>query len=168
MTTPESPNVVLLMGVAGAGKTTIGLLLAQDLHIRFVDADDLHPPVNIAKMRSGSPLDDADRAPWLHALGTAIDGWIQSGERVVLACSALKAAYRAELVRDPSRVAVFYLKLTPELAKSRVAHRSGHFMKDDLIDSQFEALEEPRRAIEIDASLPPTEIVRQIRAALGR
>jgi gluconokinase len=160
--------VVLLMGVAGAGKTTVGRLLADTLHFRFVDADDLHPPANIAKMRIGVPLDDADRAPWLRALGDAIDRWLQSGEPVVLACSALKSTYRAELVRDRTRVVVFYLKLTPELAKSRVASRSGHFMKDDLIDSQFEALEEPRRAIEIDASLAPAEIVHQIRTALGR
>jgi gluconokinase len=164
----NAASVLLLMGVAGAGKTTVGRLLADALHFRFVDADDLHPPSNIAKMRRGIPLDDADRAPWLRALGDAIESWLKTGEPVVLACSALKSTYRAELVRDPTRVAVFYLKLTPELAKSRVAARSGHFMKDDLIDSQFEALEEPHRAIELDASLPPAEIVRQIRAALGR
>jgi gluconokinase len=163
----RDPAIVVMMGVSGAGKTTIGILLAAEISYRFVDADALHPPSNVEKMRGGVPLDDADRAPWLRVLSEAIDGWLRSGDRVVLACSALKSAYRAALVRDPSRMAVVYLKLSPELARARVAARVGHFMGDVLIESQFEALEEPHRAIELDASLPPGELVRRIRDVLG-
>lgn len=156
------------MGVAGAGKTTVGRLLAESLHFRFVDADDFHPPANIEKMTRGIPLDEPDRSPWIKALAAAIEQWLRADEPVVLACSALRARHRAELAIDPERVAILYLRISPELARARVGARAGHFLKDNLIQSQFEALEEPSNAIELEAALPPEELVRQIRDSIGR
>jgi len=159
--------IILVMGVAGAGKTTVGERLAEALGFRFHDADAFHPPANVDKMARGLPLDDADRAPWLAALGVAIDAWLRDGEGVVLACSALKAAYRAELLRDPARMAIVYLRVSPELARERVARRTGHFMKQAMVDSQMRTLEEPTDAITVDAAAPPADIVAHVRAALA-
>ena len=99
--------VILLMGVTGSGKTTVGIALAEALHWQFVDADDFHPPANVAKMRAGVPLDDNDRTPWLAALRTAIDDWLQSKTHVVLACSALKQSYRDQLIFNPDERLVY-------------------------------------------------------------
>ncbi len=154
------------MGVAGAGKTSVGRMLAKALGYEFRDADGFHPAANVEKMRRGAQLDDEDRAPWLQALASAIDTWLQNGTDVVLACSALKASYRAVLLRDLSRMRLVYLKVAPALARERVAGRPGHFMPDDLVDSQFEALEEPDAAISVDASQPPDAIVRSIHDGL--
>jgi len=154
--------VVIVMGVAGAGKTTVGKALAEARGWQFADADDFHPQRNLDKMSRGVALDDADREPWLAALADAIDKWLRSGTHVVLACSALKAKYREVLQRDRVRVRFVYLKVSPEVAHDRVAHRPDHFMKDRLVDSQFETLEEPADAIVVDGSQPPEHIVREL------
>jgi len=150
------------MGVAGSGKTTIGRMLADALGYGFSDADDYHSPANVEKMARGEQLDDGDREPWLTALASAIDGWLRDDADIVLACSALKESYRARLLRDPSRMRVVYLKVSPATALARVAQRVGHFMPGDLVESQFEVLEEPSAAIIVDASQPPDGIVRTI------
>src|SRR5919109_713445 len=133
--------VVVMMGVAGAGKTTVGKALADALGWQFADADDFHPARNVDKMARGVALDEADREPWLAALAAAIDEWLRTDTRVVLACSALKANYRAVLQRDPVRVRFVYLQVSPEVAHERVAHRPGHFMKERLVDTQFDTPE---------------------------
>jgi gluconokinase len=158
--------VIVVMGVAGSGKTTIGQMLARALGWRFVEGDDFHPPANVAKMAAGIPLTDADRAPWLAALHQAIAGWIREHQNVVLACSALKRAYRSTLKAGPEEIFV-YLRGSPELFARRIEHRRGHYMKANLLPSQFEILEEPEDAITVDAALPEEEIVRQILAKLG-
>jgi len=157
--------IILLMGVTGAGKTTVGRALAQQLRWRCVDADDYHSAANIAKMHAGIPLTDADRAPWLKALHDAIEGWLAAGENVVLACSALKATYR-ELLLVNAEVKLVYLHASMELITARVALRTGHYMNPHLVSSQFATLEEPRDALAVNAGLSVDEIVRGIREAL--
>ncbi len=154
------------MGVSGAGKTTAGLALAQQLQWRFAEGDDFHSAANIAKMHAGIPLTDQDRAPWLQSLRNAIAGWLAAGENVVLACSALKAFYRQTLLVS-SEVKLVYLRGSFELIAARLALRRGHYMNPDLLRSQFEALEEPTDTPTIDAGLPRAQIVQEIRAALG-
>jgi gluconokinase len=158
--------VVLLMGVSGAGKTTIGQLLASELGWDFVDADDYHPPENVEKMRNGIPLTDDDRAPWLETLRTLIADWIAAGKNTVLACSALKQAYR-ERLRVSSEVQVVYLKGTPQVLRQRLHSRRGHFMTERMLDSQLAALEAPVDAVAVDADRSPAEIVTEIRARLA-
>lgn len=154
------------MGVAGAGKTTIGRMLAEARGYRFSDADAFHPQANVEKMRRGERLDDIDREPWLRTMASAIDTWLRDETDVVLACSALKARYRARLLRDPSRMTLVYLKVPPGVARARIEDRLEHFMPADLLDSQFEALEEPAQAIVIDASEPLDAVVHAIQDAL--
>ena len=158
--------VVVVMGVTGAGKTTVGSLLAQQMGWEFKDADQFHPPANIEKMSHGIPLDDADRAPWLAAMHDAILRWLANGENVVLACSALKRSYREILCMDP-RVKLIYLKGSIELISERVRERQGHYAKADLVSSQFADLEEPEGAITEDVSHTPEEIVTEARKRLG-
>lgn len=158
--------IILVIGVAGSGKTTVGRLLADTLGYAFSDADEFHSPANVEKMRRGQPLNDRDREPWLEAMASAIDRWLGEGRNVVLGCSALKASYRSRLVHDPSRMRLVYLKVTPEVARARVERRTDHFMPGDLVDSQFEALEEPADAIVVDASRPPEVVVHTIGDAL--
>jgi gluconokinase len=158
--------IIIVMGVAGAGKTTIGRRLADALGYEFQDADDFHLPENVEKMRRGERLDDRDRAPWLAAMAAAIDGWLANDRDVVLAASALKRAYRTQLLRDPERMKIVYLKVTPDVARARVSARTDHFMPDDLVNSQFDALEEPADAVTVDASQPPDHILRVISTAL--
>ncbi|MGB8770905.1 MAG: gluconokinase [Candidatus Korobacteraceae bacterium] len=158
--------IIILMGVSGVGKTTIGRALAEELHWRFAEGDDFHSAANIAKMHAGTPLTDEDRAPWLQSLRDAITGWLASGENVVLACSALKASYR-ETLRVSSEVKFVYLHASFELIAQRLALRKGHYMNADLLRSQFDTLEEPKDVPTIDASLPVKQIVNEIRAALG-
>lgn len=171
---PADVAVVIVMGVAGSGKTTVGTALAAALGWRFVDADDQHSPASIAKMARGEALDDADRWPWLDRLRAIIDGALvgaSAGEsRLVLACSALKASYRARLAGGDAgpRVRFVYLAGTAELFHARLAGRAGHFMKAGMLDSQFAALEPPADAITVDAALPVAQIVSQIRAAIAR
>lgn len=153
------------MGVTGAGKTTVGSLLAQQLDWQFADADQFHPPANIAKMRRGIALTDADRAPWLAAMSGAIEHWLACAENAVLACSALKRAYRETLCID-ARVKMIYLKGSNDLISGRVRSRQGHFAKAGLVSSQFADLEEPTDAITLDVGYSPEEVVAEARKQL--
>jgi gluconokinase len=160
--------IILLMGVAGSGKTTLGRLLAADLGWPFYDADDFHPPANVAKMAAGTPLTDEDRAPWLHALRTRIETSLAANENAILGCSALKAAYRRILQPVPTEPIRFvYLRGTPELLAQRLADRPGHFMKPGMLASQLSTLEEPADALIADISLPPEKLVAHIRQHLA-
>jgi gluconokinase len=160
--------IILLMGVAGSGKTTIGRHLAADLGWRFYDADDFHPPANVAKMAAGTPLTDADRAPWLQALRTRIETSLASGESAIVTCSALKNAYRAILNPRPDEPVRFvYLRGSPELLAARLAGRTNHFMKPGMLASQLNALEEPANALIADIAQSPEQITAFIRQHLG-
>jgi gluconokinase len=158
--------VVILMGVTGSGKTTVGKLLSKDLGWRYFDADDFHPPANVEKMRMGVPLDDADRTPWLETLRKLIRNCLDQSENAVLACSALKESYRSFLLIDES-VRLIYLKGDYGLIQERLSKRRGHYMNPKLLDSQFDTLEEPEGDVQIDVSSSPDEIVKIIRSHLG-
>jgi gluconokinase len=158
--------VVIIMGATGAGKTTIGTMLAAELNWQFADADAFHPPANIEKMSKGIPLNDADRAPWLAAMRKAILEWIAAGKNVVLACSALKRAYREELRPSPE-VKIVYLKGTYALFAERIHRRHGHFAGEGILAGQFADLEEPDDASTVDAAQPPDQIVAEIRKRLA-
>jgi gluconokinase len=148
-------TVYVVMGVSGSGKSTVGGLIAEKLGARYAEGDSFHPPANVEKMRSGRPLDDDDRAPWLEAMVAAIRDWNARGEAVVLACSALKHRYR-EVLRGGGDVRFIHLAGEKELIASRLAARKGHYMPAALLDSQFAALEPPDEGeaitIGIDAS----------------
>lgn len=158
--------IIVVMGVSGSGKTTVGKLLAMTLGWAFHDADDFHPPANIAKMSQGVPLDDSDRSPWLESMSQAIRGWLSESKNVVLACSALKDAYRDKLVVDPRNVKLIFLKGTYEQIMERMSDRKDHFMPPDLLESQFEILEEPYEAIVVNIDRSPAEIVQTVVEAL--
>jgi gluconokinase len=157
--------VVLLMGVSGAGKTTVGKLLASQMGWEFADGDDFHSAANVEKMRNGIPLTDADRAPWLESLRALIEGWIAAGQSGVLACSALKKEYRDRLVVG-SEVRVVYLKADRAVLRQRLLARHGHYMKESMLESQIATLEEPSGALVVDAGLTPEDIVHSIRAGI--
>ncbi len=157
--------IVVVMGVTGAGKTTVGLPLARALGCEFLDADDYHPAANVAKMRAGEPLTDDDRQPWLDALNHVLRERAARG--VVLACSALKASYRDRLLAGLPGARVVYLRGTKALIAARLAARRGHYMDPRLLDSQFAALEEPAEAIVADVDDAPEAIVAAVRARLG-
>jgi gluconokinase len=154
--------VIVLMGVSGSGKTTVGQALAKLLGWRFADADDWHPEANRIKMHQGIALTDGDRHPWLCSLQTSIDKWLHSGESVVLACSALKQSYRNILRCDDARVRVVYLKGRVDIIQQRLESRENHFMPADLLSSQFDVLEEPHHGIIIDIEQPLDSIVQRI------
>ncbi len=158
--------IVVVMGVTGAGKTTIGNLLAQRLGWEFADADSFHSPANVEKIRLGIPLDDADRAPWIKALRQAMERWVAERRNMVLACSALKASYRDEL-KIGSEVKFVYLKGTYDLIAQRLRLRHGHFASETILASQFAALEEPNDAITVDIDHSAEEIVADIMRGLG-
>ena len=155
--------IVIVMGVSGSGKTTVGKLLAASLNWEFRDADDFHPLSNVEKMSRGIALDDADRTPWLRQLQAAIDTWLLENKNVVLACSALKASYREMLCQDNKQIKIVYLKGAFELLAARLKNRQNHYMKADLLSSQLATLEEPQDAIIADASQTPEAIVEQIK-----
>jgi len=159
--------VVVLMGVAGSGKTTIGRELAAELGWKFADADDFHPPANVAKMSAGIPLDDADRAPWLAAIRLYIDTRLERGESAVVTCSALREKHRVVLLTNPAQVKLVYLRGSRELLWSRISARKGHFMKPAMLDSQLATLEEPVNALIVDIAPPPAEIVAHLRRVLA-
>jgi gluconokinase len=159
--------VIVVMGVTGSGKTTVGRALAQALPCPFYDADDFHSPASIANMRAGIPLTDADRMPWLDRLRAVIDSTARAGTSAVLACSALRNAYRERLLPlDPtaaSAVRFVYLSISPELVRARLLARRGHYMPASLVESQFAALEQPapgdQRVLTLDARLPVEALV---------
>ncbi len=158
---------VLLMGVTGSGKTTIGKLLAAELAWPFYDADDFHSAHNVRKMASGVPLSDEDRRPWLQKLHELVASHNQRGDNGVLACSALKRGYRSILCLDAD-VTLVYLKANRDLIRSRLDSRGGHYMPPSLIESQFADLEEPDQCIIVDAAGTREQTVGAIRAQLGR
>jgi gluconokinase len=158
----KHPVVVVVMGVSGSGKTTVAALLAAGMDWAFADADDLHPEANVEKMRSGHPLTDEDRWPWLERVAAVIDNWRAKGASAVITCSALKRAYRRIIVGDRKDVALAYLRGTHDLIAGRLAARHGHYMPASLLDSQFAALEEPaeeERPIVLDIGGTPQQIV---------
>jgi carbohydrate kinase (thermoresistant glucokinase family) len=170
MRNKQGPAAIVVMGVSGCGKTEIGRTLAARLGWAFRDADELHPAGNVAKMRAGIPLDDADRDPWLATLADVLDEAVDSGPPLVLACSALKRRYRTRLGLPAERIKLVHLDGAPELIRKRIEQRAGHFMPAALLDSQLSTLERPspdENAIAIDVSPEPDTIVRQITAALG-
>ena len=138
-----SSVVLVTMGVSGAGKTTLGEMLAQRLGWPFKEGDELHPAANVAKMRSGQPLDDADRAPWLAAIGAWIDRWVAAGQSGVISCSALKRAYRDTLDSGRPAVRFVFIDLDEATIAERLKHRKGHYWPPELLHSQFETLEAP-------------------------
>ena len=156
--------VLILMGVVGSGKTTVGKLLAHELGWKFADADDFHPRANVDKIRRGIPLDDCDRVPWLSALHDAIEQWNESQQNVVLACSALKQSYRNKL--RAGSVHFVYLKGSQQLIASRLRSRQGHFASESILASQFADLEEPADAITVGVDQTPEAIAAKIRAQL--
>jgi gluconokinase len=163
-------SILVVMGVSGSGKTTVAALLAGRLHWDFEDADDLHPAANVAKMHAGIPLTDADRWPWLRAVAGWIDASRAAGRHGVVACSALKRSYRDIIIGDRPDVQLVFLKGDQQLISGRLACRHGHFMPTGLLESQFEALEEPsadEHPIVISIDRRPREIVDELLAIIG-
>lgn len=163
------PSVIVVMGVASSGKTSLGERLAERLGWPFRDADSFHPPANVAKMSSGIPLNDDDRKPWLAAIAAWIDELRAAGEHGIVTCSALKRAYRRIIVGDRPDVALVYLKGSRELIGQRMAQRQHHFMPPSLLDSQFATLEEPgpeERPLVMPVELSKDEIVQRVLAEL--
>ncbi|WP_219601074.1 gluconokinase [Hymenobacter sp. DG01] len=157
-------QVIIVMGVSGSGKSTVGSLLARRLQVPFHDADDFHSPANIAKMAGGTPLTDEDRKGWLKALSAGIREWSQSGG-AVLACSALKESYRQQLMAGGPVTWVF-LDGSEELVRQRLTNREGHYMGSALLSSQFAALEKPTYGLRLPIDDTPSDLVNQIVAYL--
>jgi gluconokinase len=153
---------VIVMGVAGSGKSTVGRSLARRLGWDFYDADGFHPSQNLSKMANGIPLEDADRLPWLASLHALISSSLKEEQTGVLACSALKESYRQKLREGNAGILVVYLKGSYDLIWSRLSARRDHYMKPQMLQSQFEALEEPADALTLDSSLSVDEIVQEI------
>lgn len=166
----EIPGTLVVMGVSGSGKSTIGKALAARLGWRFEDGDAFHPPSNVAKMRARHPLTDEDRWPWLRAIATEIDRACAAGERVVIACSALRRAYRDILVHGRNDVRIIYLNGNEPLIASRLSRRKGHFMPPGLLASQFATLEPPgadEHPVTVSIDAPVVKIVDDILEQLG-
>ena len=163
--TVTRPVIVVVMGVSGSGKSTVAALLAGALGCHFQEGDDLHPRENVEKMRSGTPLTDADRMPWLRKIAEEIDAWRARGECGVLTCSALKRSYRDLIIGDRHDVVLVYLKGSPDLIHRRMAARHEHFMPVALLDSQLATLEEPtpdEHPIIVDVGGKPVDIANEI------
>ena len=168
MSETYAAKIVILMGVSGSGKTTIGQLLAAELNWHFFDADKFHPQTNIDKMRQGIPLTDQDRDSWLTALRNLIDNLLRTHQSAAIACSALKQSYRDRLSEKKKHAVVFiYLKGDYNLIYQRMRARKSHFMQTNLLRSQFATLEEPPGALTVDISQEPHRIVAQIKQSLG-
>ena len=162
---------IVVMGVAGCGKSVVGNALAAALGAIFVEGDGLHPPENVARMASGEPLTDVLRQGWLDAIGRQIAASAGSGESVVAACSALKRSYRERLRGFCQDIVFIYLEIDPATAKRRVGNRKGHFMPASLVDSQFAILEAPaaeERALTLDGTRPVAKLVTEAASLLGR
>lgn len=175
MTAPKpllpAPTIVVMMGVSGTGKTTVGKALAKRLGWTFQDGDDFHPQANVAKMSSGRPLDDADRAPWLARIGAWISDQLAARRSGVIACSALKRTYRRDLSAGRPEVIVVFLKGSEPLIAARLERRRGHFMPAGLLASQFAALEPPtpdEKPIVVDIDQPVAAQVKDIVAGLAQ
>jgi gluconokinase len=161
----SSPCALIVMGVSGSGKTTIGERLATRMSWRYEDADIFHPPSNVAKMSAGKPLTDEDRWPWLKAIAAEIDRVCSAGERAVIGCSALRRVYRDVLVHGRSDIRIVYLKGTQALIADRLSERKGHFMPPGLLTSQFQTLEPPsddEHAVTVAIDGPVEKIVDDI------
>jgi carbohydrate kinase (thermoresistant glucokinase family) len=159
------PVIAIVMGVSGSGKTTVAALLAAALGCQFQEGDELHPRANVEKMHTGTPLNDADRMPWLREIAAEIDHWRAAGQSGVLTCSALKRVYRDIIIGERAGVTLVYLKGSYDLIHRRVAQRHGHFMPVALLTSQFTTLEEPspdEHAITVDVGARPAEIAAEI------
>ncbi len=163
----ERATVIVLMGPAGSGKSTIGPLLAARLGADFAEGDAFHDTASVARMSRDLPISDAARAIWIERLARAIDGWLASDRDVVLACSALRREHRRELRRDPERVRFVHLRAPGALLAARLEARRDHFAGPGLLESQLAAFEEPTGAITIDAAAPPHAIVDAIARALS-
>jgi gluconokinase len=160
--------MIIMFGVSGAGKTTIGKLLARELGWKFVEADDFHPAANVDKMRRGVPLSDEDRQPWLEKLRVAVEQLLEASENAVLVCSALKKKYRDRL-RVSDEVKFVFLRGDRNQIANQLRHRHGHFMNPDLLESQFADLEEPEsseRVLTVDLGPSPEKIVETIEQKL--
>ncbi|HVI98377.1 MAG TPA: gluconokinase [Sphingomonas sp.] len=166
------PSAIVVMGVSGSGKSTLGGMLAAELRCPFLEGDNFHPDANVAKMRSGEPLDDGDRWPWLDALGAAAGEAAAKRGRVVVACSALKHSYRDRLAAAIGAPALFVLlEATAEELERRMGNRPGHYMPKSLLDSQLQALERPgsdEYALALDADTPIRRLCDDIHAFLDR
>ncbi|HEX7631698.1 MAG TPA: gluconokinase [Lacunisphaera sp.] len=162
-----SPKIILIMGVAGSGKSTIGRRLAAELGWPYHEADDFHSAANKEKMSRGIPLDDYDRAPWLASIRAAMDDCLGSGQSAVFTCSGLKEKYRRVLMDGAPGVSLVYLACDFETSLARVGRRQNHYMKADMVKSQFEALEVPTDALTVDTKLPPDRILAEIRRSLS-
>jgi gluconokinase len=158
--------VILLMGVSGSGKTTVGKQLAESLGWRFYEGDQFHSPENIAKMSAGIPLTDEDRLPWLNTIHNLIQTQLQNGQPAVIACSALKKSYRELLLKGNPGLRIVYLKGDEELIRQRMEKRGSHFMKAAMLSSQFRSLEEPEGVLTVDISQDPSKIVNTIEREL--
>jgi gluconokinase len=164
----KHPLVVVFMGVAGSGKTTVAKLFAEKTGAVFYEGDDFHPPSNIAKMRQGIPLTDEDRESWLRALREIIVGSLSKNELAAITCSALKAKYREQLQGSDKRVQFVFLNGLQKLIEERLKNRSGHFMSPTLLGSQFAILEPPTDALVFSIERPPEEIVAELIQILNR
>jgi gluconokinase len=153
------PTGFLVMGVSGSGKSTLGNALARNFGWDFFDADDFHSPENVAKMAAGIPLTDSDRMPWLAALNYQLLSCLHADRHPILACSALKKMYRTQLLEGTHGTGILYLKGSYGLIWSRISARQGHYMKAEMLRSQFEALEEPDDAYILDVSMPLKDVL---------
>jgi gluconokinase len=160
------PRAVILMGVSGSGKSTVGASLAQRLECPFLDADDFHPAANVEKMKRGIPLNDEDRMPWLRRLHDELEHRLGAGASMVLGCSALKESYRKILEEGLSQIDFVFLDVDQLTLTERLGKRKDHFFPKGLLESQFAALERPQNALIVDASRSIEEIIEQIVAAL--
>jgi gluconokinase len=171
MTQIKTPLILVLMGVSGCGKSTIGALLARRLGWPMIEGDEFHSVTSIAKMREAVPLTDADRWPWLDAIAARLDAWRDAGSSGIVTCSALKRVYRDRLASGRPNVRFIYLKGGPDLIRPRLVNRLGHFMPPDLLDSQFAALEEPMAdepVLTLPIDLHPDAIVDKIVLEISR
>ncbi|WP_454061453.1 gluconokinase [Candidatus Nitrospira salsa] len=162
----SSVQILIIMGVSGSGKTTIGTLLAKDLGWSFYEGDNFHSQKNIDKMTRGIALTDEDREPWLHALRLLIEKLVATSEHAVISCSALKQGYRDILAANSPRIGFVYLKGSDSLVRERLSKREMHFMNEVLLESQLHELEEPDDALILDPAFPPQFLISQIKKNL--